>query len=226
MHLERILLDVEVQRDFFSPGGSCYAPQAAVAARNVRRLFAWARRSGIPVISTVLRVRRGERGPLAPVPHCLDGSEGERRIPGTVLPRCVDLGIRNSTDLPGDLFERYRQVIFEKRYTDIFRHARAERLLTELDGGTFVVCGAGSAGGIVEAVVGLRQRSFKVILAADAILDLNDPRAEYAWLRMVAKGAVPLSTGEIVVSAGAARPARPIARPGRPHRCRDRALTG
>jgi nicotinamidase-related amidase len=198
MRFERILMDIEAQRDFFSPGGSCYKPEATAAARNVRRLFAWARRQRIPVLSTVLRNRPGRRGPLAPVPHCVDGSDGEKRISGALLSRHVDLGIRNSTDLPRNIFNQYQQVIFEKRQTDIFKHARAERLLTELEADTFVVCGAGSAGGIAEAVIGLRHRGFDIILAADAILDLDDPLAEMAWLRMLAKKAVPLSTGEII----------------------------
>ena len=226
MHFERILLDVEAQRDFFSPGGSCYGPGSAAAARNVRRLFRWARGNRIPVISTVLRVRPRRRGPLAPVPHCVEGSDGEKRMSGALLPRHVDLGMRNSTDLPRDIFGQYQQVILEKRHTDIFLHARAERLLTELDADTLVVCGAGSARGVAEAVIGLRHRRFKIILAADAILDLGDPRAEMAWLRMVAKGAIPLSTAEIV----APPPPAPARR--RPDRtawlalsCRDGALT-
>jgi nicotinamidase-related amidase len=198
MRFERLLLDIEVQQDFFSLGGSCFTRQSLEAGRNIRRLFAWARRRGIPVMSTVLRVRPERKGPLAPVPHCVEGTPGERRLAGTVLPRFIDLGMRGTTDLPSDLFCRYQQVVFEKRFTDIFAHARAERLLTELQAGTFVVCGAGSARGVVEAVVGLRQRRFKVILAADAILDLGDPLAEMAWLRMLAKGAVPLATSEIV----------------------------
>jgi nicotinamidase-related amidase len=169
------------------------------------------------VLSTVLRVRDGRRGPLAEAPHCVEGTFGEQRLEGTVLPRSVDLGIRNTTDLPSDLFSQFQQVIIEKRYTDIFSHARAERLLTELEADTFIVCGAGSAHGIVEAVVGLRQRGFGVILAADAILDLGHPRAEMAWLRMTAKGAVPLATEEIIGvpahSAKRRRGAVPLARP-------------
>ncbi|KPK84503.1 MAG: hypothetical protein AMJ81_05315, partial [Phycisphaerae bacterium SM23_33] len=198
MHYSKVLLDIDVQRDFFSPGGSCFNAQSVEAARNVRRLFAWARKNRVPVISTVLRVRDGKIGPLAAVPHCIEQTKGEKRVRGTVLPRCIDLGLRNVTDLPQDIFEQYQQVIFEMRFTDIFAHGRIERLITELDAKTFIVCGAGSAHGIVEAVVGLRQRRFEIILAADAILDLEDPGAEFAWLRMLAKGAVPLGTGEIV----------------------------
>ena len=199
MTYDRILFDIEAQRDFFSPGGACYdASTSLPSARNIRTLFRWARQMEIPVLSTVLRVRPGRLGPLAKVPHCIDGSEGEKRISGTLLSRHIDLGIRNSTDLPGDLFEQYQQVIIEKRHPDIFKHARAERLMTELDPKTFIVCGAGTAQSILQAVVGMRHRGFEIVLASDAIVDLDDPDAEMAWLRMIAKGAKPMTTEEII----------------------------
>jgi nicotinamidase-related amidase len=208
MRFDKVLLDIEVQRDLFSPGGACANGHSAEAAKNVRKLFLWARRQSVPVLSTVLRMRRNHIGPLAPVPHCIEGTVGEQRPPGTVMPRYVNLGIRGTTDLPMDIFHRYQQVIIEKRDTNIFEHPRAERLLTELKAETFVVCGAGSAGGVIEVVIGLGSRGFKVVLASDAILDLGDPRAEMAWLRMLAKGAVPLSTGEIVALPQPHRPGR------------------
>ena len=198
MQYERILLDMSAQRDFFSPGGSCYKPSALVAGRNVRALFTWARKRRIRVMSTVLRVRADTIGPLADVPHCIEGTSGEKRIYGTVLRSAIDLGMRNVTDLPANIFERHQQVIFEMRGTNVFSHSRCERLLTEQDIETFILCGAGSAHGIVEAVIGLRSRGKKVILADDAILDLGDPLADYAWLRMLAKGAVPMSTEDIL----------------------------
>ncbi|HUU22766.1 MAG TPA: isochorismatase family protein [Phycisphaerae bacterium] len=193
----RILLDIETQRDFFLPGGSCYKRGARGVARRIYQLFRWARGERIPVISTVLRVRPNERGPLARVPHCIDGSRGEQKLPRTVLPRRINLGLRNTTDLPADLLN-YQQIIFEKRYADLFLHARAERLITELPMTTFVICGAGVAGGIAQTAIGLRFRGFDVILATDAVLDLAHPLAEMAYRRMAAKGVVFAETWQIV----------------------------
>lgn len=198
MRIDRILLDIETQRDFFLPGGSCYRKNATAALKNIYRLFQWARAGRVPVLSTVLRVRRGEPGPLAPVPHCVEGTGGERKIARTVLPRRINLGLRNSTDLPGDIFDDYQQVIIEKRDTDLLAHARAERLITELPPATFVVCGAGLAVSIFQAAVGLRTRGFGVIAADDALVDLGDAFAPMARLRMEAKGVVFARTEEIV----------------------------
>lgn len=194
----RMLLDIETQQDFFAPGGSCYQREASEVAKRIYRLVDFARREGIPVVSTLLRVRPGERGPLASVPHCVDGTEGEKKLTRTVLARRINLGLRNTTDLPEDIFGTYQQIIFEKRDTDLFAHARAERLITELPPTTFVAFGAGLARSIAQAAIGLRSRGFGVIVAADAVLDLDDPMTEMATRRMDAKGVVFATTEEIL----------------------------
>lgn len=199
MKFERILIDIETQHDFFHPGGSLYTREASKRARKIYRLFQWAGRNQVPIISTVLRVRRGERGPLADVPHCVEETEGERKLLRTVRPKRINLGMRNVTDVPHNLFEEYEQVIFEKRHTDMFQHAAAERLITDIDEATFVICGAGMSRGIVEAAVGLRNRGHGVILAEDAVLAVDPDRAAMAHDRMEAKGVVPARTESIVV---------------------------
>jgi nicotinamidase-related amidase len=197
MKFDRILLDIDSQRDFFLPGGSCYKRPARRVLANIRRLFSWVRRNRLPVISTALRVRPNEIGPLCDTPHCVEGTEGEQKVPRTLLPGSVDLGMRNSTDLPRHLLETHPQVIFEMRNTDLFGHARAERLITELEPTTVVVCGAGLAHGIVEASVGLRSRGFDVIAASDAMLTVHADAAEMALKRMEAKGVEFVETDEV-----------------------------
>lgn len=167
-------------------------------------------------MSTVLRLRPGETSVLSARPHCIEGSDGERKLSRTILSNHIDLGIRNSTDLPVDIFSRYRQVIFEQRSPDIFAHARPERLISQLEAGTFVICGAGMTSGVVEAAVGLRKRGFAVIVASDAVLDLGGD-APMARLRAEVKGALFLTTRRIV----ATRPAGN--RPKRPPRSRRRS---
>lgn len=196
MNYQRILLDIETQQDLFQSGYLVEDTQAIKA--NVHRLFAWAKANSIPVLSTVLRVRRGAIGPFGSKPHCIEDTQGERKLPGTILPARINLGLLNSTDLASDIFARHQQVIIEKRDTDIFKHARAERLITELGSATFVICGAGIAHGIVQAAVGLRSRGFGVILARDAVIDFQDPLSSMAYLRMEAKGVIFAPTEEIV----------------------------
>jgi len=198
MKSELVLFDIECQRDFFAAGGSCFDGRSPLIASRIYALFRWARQQRLSVVSTVLRVRPYERGPLAGVPHCVEGTDGERKLTRTLLTRRIDFGLRNTTDLPPDLFERYQQVIFEKRHTDILHHARAERLISEMPPATFVICGAGVAGGIAQAAIGLKSRGFDIILACDAVHDLSSPLAEMAYRRMHAKGIIFARTNEII----------------------------
>ncbi len=200
MKYERILLDVEAQRDFFTPSGSCYTPRAERAAQRIQRLFAWAKDERIPVLSTMLRVRPDRTGPLA-VPACIEGTRGERRLPRTLLRRRVNFGLRNVTDLPPQALRQYGQVLFEQRVTDPFAHSRFERLISEIGPTTFVVCGAGLAHGLFQAAVGLRARGFGVVLASDAVVALPGENAEMAVLCMEAKGVVFAPTRLIVIPA-------------------------
>ena len=203
---ELVLLDIESQRDFFSPEGALYQSDSAVVYRQIARLFAWARANEIRVMSTLLRLRPGQRGALSPRPYCVDNTEGERKMPRTTLARRINLGLLNTTDLPDHIFQQYQQVIFEKRDPDIFAHARIERLITELPPCTFVLCGAGVSAGIVQAAVGLRSRGFPVILARDAALTILPGRAHMAHLRMEAKGVAYAATDSIIA---------PVAKPRR-----------
>lgn len=196
MNHQRILLDIETQQDLFLNG--YLADDTQPIRANVYRLFDWAKANSIPVLSTVLRVRRETLGPFGDKPHCIEDTDGERKLHGTILPRRINLGLRNSTDLQSDLFSRYQQVVIEKRDTDLFKHARAERLITELGTATFIICGAGIAHGIVQAAVGLRSRGFGVVLARDAVLDFGDAHSSMAYLRMEAKGVVFAPTDEII----------------------------
>lgn len=193
-----ILLDIETQRDFFHPAGSCYSPQAAKVAANIYHLFRWVKQKHMPVISTLLRVRPGEWSELTGEPHCVEGTEGELKMGRTVLSGRINLGMLNTTDMPERIFSRYQQVIFEKRDTDIFAHVRAERLISELKSATFVICGAGISGGIMQAAIGLRNRGLGVIVAEDAVLGLNEPADDMAMLRMQAKGVIFASTRDII----------------------------
>ncbi|MCY2926752.1 MAG: isochorismatase family protein [Planctomycetota bacterium] len=206
MKRRRILLEMELQRDLFAPGGSCYRKDSSTVAQNIYDLVRWAMDDAIPVISTLLRVPFGRRGPLSDVPHCVDGTPGEHQLVRTLLPGRINLGLRNSTDLPPRLLSKYNQIIFEKRNTDIFAHARIERLITEQIGqGVFVVCGAGVAQGIFQAAIGLRSRGFYVICPIDGILRLGHPREEEALDRMAAKGVVFVPTARILATGPAHR---------------------
>jgi nicotinamidase-related amidase len=197
---EIILLDVEMQADFFLPDGSMYTQEAMNVRSQVYKLFEWANQNNHPVISTVLRVYPNRVGPMGQIPHCVEGTYGERKLPKTLISPYIDLGMRNITDLPEDILQQYRQVIFEQRSTNIFDHARAERLLSQLPPTTFIVCGAGLSFGVSQAAISLRNRGYGVVVPSNAVLNFGCHHMKSACKRMGAKGVVFLSTEKIVTT--------------------------
>ena len=190
-----VLLDIDTQIDLFRSSKNG-------AVDNIVRLFGWAAANSINVMSTVLRVRRRDISPFGPgmMPVCIDGTEGERKLSGTLLPSRIDFGLNCITDLEHPVFAEYQQAIFEQRTTDILLHPRAERLITEIQLVTFIICGAGVSYGIAQAAIGLRCRGFGVIVASDAVAELRGPGTDLAYQRMDAKGVVFAKTAEILSS--------------------------
>ena len=203
MSYERILLDMEVQTDFFCSSGRFYSKKNGQTLKQIKELLRWAKTQSVPVISTLLRTASGTDGPN----YCIEGTPGELRVPRTVLPNHIAFGTRRTTDLPQDILDHYQQVLFEKRDTNALSNLRIERLLTQLNGNaTFILCGAGLANGIAQTAIALRSRKFGVILARDAVADLGDPNAEMAMLRMLAKGVICCPTAKIIA------PPKPVKR--------------
>jgi isochorismate hydrolase len=198
MGYERILMDMEVQKDFFCRTGRFYSKTNVQVLKRIRELLGWAKHQSVPVVSTMLRVYRDTSRPDH-LPYCIEGTEGELRAPRTILPNYIAFGTKRTTDLPESILDHYQQVLFEKRELSILSNLRIERMLTELGGNaTFILCGAGLAGGIAKAAITLRSRRFGVILATDAVADLGDPGTEMALRRMAAKGVVFCPTATII----------------------------
>lgn len=194
-----LLLDIDTQKDMLQAGGSLFKQAANQPKANIYRLFDWAKHTGAPVISTQLLVRPGRIGPFGDQPHCIEDTEGAEKLTRTLLNRRINLGLANNADLPPDLFQTHQQVIFQTREPNLLGHAKAERLITELSNDyRVIICGVGAAAGIRQAVIGLRSRGFDVVIAEDAVLDMDDPKAEMAWLQMLAKSAQPSSTAQIL----------------------------
>ena len=194
-----ILLDIQMQKDLFQPGGALYGRPNSLAAGNVYRLFQWAKATAAPVVSAVLLVRPGRRGPFGRPQHCVEGSGGEAKLARTLLPSRANLGLAHTADLPRDLFNQVQQVIFETRDPNVFRHQKFERLITELPTEyTVIICGAAVALGVKQAAIGLLARRFRVVVAEDAVLDLGLPRTRMAWLQIMTKGARLLTTSQII----------------------------
>ncbi|MHC4623218.1 MAG: cysteine hydrolase family protein [Planctomycetota bacterium] len=184
---KHILIDVDTQKDFFlAKGHACTRNHRRILER-IRRVMAWARSKNISIISTCeVHPNSGNGNGEC---YCVDGTDGQKKIRYTLLGSRVSFPADGSTDLPGDLLQRYKQIILHKRCADPFDEPRIERLLSEVRADEFVLIGSVTEKAVQATVLGLLQRGKRVTVVVDA-LGLHDKKeARLALRKMEAKGA-------------------------------------
>ena len=188
---KRVLIDVDTQRDLFLAEGLACVRNHRRVLMNIRRVLAWTRIKHFRIVSTTL-CKPGRNGDS----FCIVNTDGQHKISYTLRNRRVELEADSSTDLQRDLFAHCDQIILNKRCEDPFDEPRAERLLTELKADEFIVIGAVAEGAVAATVLGLLQRGKKVTVLIDAVGTHNKQRADVAFRKMKAKGAVLIETQE------------------------------
>ncbi len=182
-----IIIDVSTQKDFFlAKSTGCINNHRRILA-NIRRIIAWARARHIPIISTCqVYSKNGENGNN----HlCVDGTDGQKKIHYTLLNNRVNFAADDSTDLPRDLFRKYKQVILHQRCPDPFEEPRIERLLSELHNVEFILIGAYTENAVEATALGLLQRGKRLTVVIDAIGSNDRKQADMTLRKIKAKGA-------------------------------------
>lgn len=194
----QILVDIDTQKDFLLVSGkACIRNHRRVLA-NIRRVVAWARCHGVPIISTA-EVYSNNNGNGSPK-YCIDGTEGQKKIHYTLLGNRISLAADGNTDLPRDLLRRYRQVILHKRCQDPFDEPRIDRLLSEVRASEFILVGTSLEGAVKSTALGLLQRGKKVTVIIDATGSHNTNEAKLALRKMETKGARIIETRRLAGS--------------------------
>lgn len=193
----RVLLDMNTQCDFLLARGAVPVSNRASVIESVRKLMNWARLSRMPVISTLDCHRQGESLHGLP-PYCMDRSPGQKKLPFTLLPKRVVLYGDNTLDVPNDPFRRYRQVIVTKRNRDFLSNPKADRLVNALDCEYFLIFGMIAEHCIKAAALGLMARQRRVAVVMDACGHWSRTEAQLAFCQIEAKGAVLVTTDELV----------------------------
>lgn len=190
-----LLIDIDTQKDFlFVSGRACVRNQQEVLA-NICRVMAWARRNNVPVISTA-EVYPNNNG-CSEIGYCLDGTDGQKKVPCTLMSDRVSFPADNKNALPADILLAYRQIILHKRCIDPFDEPRIERLLSEVDVGEFILIGTGTEDAVRATALGLLHRGKKVRIIVDALGTHNKKKARLALRAMKTKGAVLVETRDI-----------------------------
>lgn len=195
-------LDVDTQRDFMLPSGALYVPGAERLIPKLRRLFDFARRNDITVLSSADSHSIDDPEFKQFPPHCVQGTEGQRKIDETLFPRPLVFQNKPVDRNLAEAVRGHRQIIVEKQTFDMFSNPVAERLVKALPPHA-IVFGVTTEYCVKAACLGLRRAGVPVALVTDATRAIS-LKGEKEAMEEMRKAGVEFITSEILLGAGAA----------------------
>ena len=196
-------MDVDTQRDFMLPDGALYVPGAERIIPKLRRLFDFARKHGITILSSTDAHTPEDPEFKQFPPHCVRGTAGQRKIDETLLPRPATIENRLVDRNLLDLLQKNQQVIVQKQALDVFTNPMTERLLRALPQRA-VVFGVTTEHCVRHACLGLKRQGIKTVLVTDAVCALTPAGGSEALAEMQ-KAGIEFTTTETLITAQAER---------------------
>ena len=193
-----VVVDLNTQADFLLPQGACPVANADELIPAIRHIVAWTKRNHVPVISSLSSHREREIESDSIVRCCLDGTSGQRKLVFTLMGTSVRVEGDNTLSVPIDLFRRYQQVIFRQRTKDLFANPKADRFLTQLKTGRFILYGVALETAVKALALGLLTRNRAVTVVSDACGYWSRVDANLALRQMAAKGVKVLTVRELL----------------------------
>ena len=181
-------VDVDTQRDFMLSTGSLYVPGAEKIIPKLRRLFDFARKNGISILSTADAHATADPEFGQFPPHCVVGTEGQRKLDETLLSRPLIIPNKPADRNLMDAVRKYQQIIIEKQDLDVFTNPVSERLLRVLPPHA-IVFGVATEYCVKLACLGIRRLGVPVALVTDAAKALS-PKTEKEALEEMRKAEV------------------------------------
>ncbi len=191
-----VIVDLNTQRDLLMADGAGAVFQAEKLHDPLRRLFVFAQRNQVPVISTrfshlVTPGRSsgspGVRGAVEPAPGkliCVPTGAGYQKMPFTTLRKRREWSLDCGTDLPVDGFRTTQQYVFDLPSLNLFECPRLDRMLSESTADEFLIAGVPLEWTVRTAVLGMLARRHKVVMVSDC-LGMWDPYEGDMALRQI-----------------------------------------
>lgn len=189
-----LFYDVDTQRDFILPGGKLYVPGTEAVVAPLAEITNLARANGIRIVCSMDRHFPGDRelkrngGKYND--HCMDGTEGQKKIDETapLNPLYIPNRELSREELAAAIHHK-GEVIFEKQDFDVFignRHARAILRMLLQPYTDIVVYGVFTEVCVDRAIVGLVGLGPAVHVVSDAIADIDEDADSIRekWRRM------------------------------------------
>src|SRR5512136_2129758 len=111
-------MDVDTQRDFMLSFGALYVPGAERLIPKMRRLFDFAKKNDVTVISSTDAHAANDPEFQQFPPHCMKGTEGQRKLDETLFNRPL---VFENKPVNRNLIEsvrKHQQIIVEKQTLD------------------------------------------------------------------------------------------------------------
>jgi nicotinamidase-related amidase len=176
-------LDIDTQRDLMLPSGPLYVPGAERIVPKLRRLFDFARRHEIFILSSADAHSPDDAEFRELPPHCIKKTDGQRKIDETLFPRpCVFENRPVDRNLL-DAIQKNKQIIVEKQSLDVFSNPICERLFRALPPHA-IVFGVPLEHSVRLACLGLRRMGIKTALINDAARPLSARQNDKAMEEM------------------------------------------
>lgn len=200
--MARVLVDIDTQVDFVDPAGRLYVPGAERLIPRFAELLAYARRARVPVLSTMDAHAPDDPEFASWPPHCVVGTPGQRKVPETLLPRTVELGLNDPPPADWDrLTAEHDQILFPKVTLSAFENPHFAAAVEHFAGHEFVVFGVATDYCVNLAAAGLLERGHRVIVVRDAIAAVSPETGEAACQALTRRGAAWATVAEIVSGA-------------------------
>ena len=193
-------LDVDTQRDFMLATGALYVPGAERILPKLRRLFDFARKNEISILSSAdAHVADDPEFKQFP-PHCVRGTEGQRKVDETLLPRPLVFQHQPVDRNLAEAVRKHQQIIVEKQSLDLFSNPVAERLIRVLPPRA-IVFGVATEYCVKMACLGLRRLGVQTVLITDAVRALA-PKTEKEALEEMRRAGVEFIALDALLGAG------------------------
>jgi nicotinamidase/pyrazinamidase len=217
MAIQRVFVDVDVQRDFCDEGGALFVKGSP--NDRFRALTRHAVAAGVPILGSVdshawdawefqSSTTVGPNGEKPNFPdHCVKGTPGWLKVEGTLPPRfrfVPNVSDASISSIVAELVQGATHgVYFEKEVYSLFANPLAERFVKELlehagASPEFVVYGVATDYCVKAAALGLAERGYRTALVTDAVAGIT-PEGTRAALDAMASAGVRLTTTDALI---------------------------
>ncbi|MCH7808736.1 MAG: isochorismatase family protein [Planctomycetes bacterium] len=193
-----VAVDLNTQADFCLPDGARPVANVAALIPTLRRVIAWAKRNGAPLISSIHSRRASEVSSSSSPMYCVDGTDGQRKMAFTIFRSRQGIRIDNTLCVPLNLFTRFQQVIFRQRGEDLLGNPKADRFVTQLPTEEFIVFGNVVEGSVKAFALGLVARERKVVVVRDACGYWDRAAADLCFRLLAIKGVGVITVDELL----------------------------